>query len=100
MPGVWVKLGFRALISSVRLLPRDQSPARLRNALPEKLLPPERGSRFITGPPMSLSPRPPPTTTPTSSALGVSYTYDETPPLRAAATVKPLTVMRASPATD
>ena len=32
--------------------------------------------------------------------MGVSYTYEETPPLRAAATVKPLTVMRPSPATD
>ena len=48
---------------------------------------------------MSLSPSPPPTVTAISSELGVSYTYDDTPPLLAAAIVMPLTVMRPSPAT-
>ena len=71
-PGFCRRFGFSAWISSVRLLPLDHSPAVLKNAVPEKVLPPERGMMFITGPPMSLSPRPPPTVTATSSALTVS----------------------------
>ena len=54
------------------LLPLDHSPAVLRNPLPDRLLPPDFGTMFISGPPMSLSPRPPPTVTATSSALTVS----------------------------
>src|SRR5216110_3351246 len=102
MPGVSFRFGpgGGAVSEESRLLPRDQSPASLKKAVPENVLPPDFGTRFITGPPMSLSPSPPPTTIAISSALGVSYTYDDTPPLRAAATVKPLMVMRPSPATD
>ena len=37
--------------------------------MPANVLPPDRGTMFITGPPMSLSPRPPPTVTPTSSRV-------------------------------
>ena len=85
--------------SSVRFVPRDQPPASLKNAVPAKVLPPDFGTRFITGPPMSLSPSPPPTVMATSCELGVSYTYDDTPPLLAAAMVMPLTVIRPSPAT-
>src|SRR5258708_33061460 len=99
MPGVCVRLGFCAWSSGVRLLPRDQLPASLKNAMPLNELPPDFGTRFITGPPMSLSPSPPPTVIATSCAFDVSYTYDDTPPLRAAATVMPFTVMRPSPAT-
>src|SRR5215475_14016673 len=95
-----VRFGFSACTSDDRLLPLDQPPDPLMKPVPANVLPPDFGTRFITGPPMSLSPSPPPTTIATSSALGVSYTYDDTPPLRAAATVKPLTVMRPSPATD
>ena len=98
MPGVCVRPIVRR--SSVRLSPRDQLPALLKNAIPEKALPPDFGTRFITGPPISLSPSPAPTVIATSSAFGVSYTYDDTPPLRAAAMVMPLTVIRPSPATD
>ena len=79
------------------LLLRDQSPALLMNAWPENRLPPPFGTRFITGPPMSLSPMPPATTTDTSSTFTVSRMYDDTPPpLNAAATVMPLTAMRPS----
>ncbi len=49
---------------------------------------------------MSLSPSPPPTVMAISCALAVSYTYDDTPPLLAAATVIPLSVMRPSPTVD
>src|SRR5689334_414556 len=98
MPGVWVSPIARR--SSVRLSPRDQLPALLKNAMPPNELPPDFGTRFMTGPPISLSPRPAPTVMATSSEFGVSYTYDDTPPLRAAAIVMPLTVMRPSPATD
>src|SRR5262252_1794579 len=97
MPGVCVRPIARR--SSVRLLPRDQLPAPLTNAVPAKRLPPDFGTRFITGPPMSLSPSPAPTVIATSSELAVSYTYDDTPPLLAAAIVMPLTVIRPSPAT-
>src|SRR5207249_9441755 len=97
MPGVCVRPMARR--SSVRLWPRDQLPASLKYAVPLKVLPPDFGTRFMTGPPMSLSPSPPPTVTAISSELGVSYTYDDTPPLLAAAIVMPLTVMRPSPAT-
>ena len=41
-------------------------------ALPLKVLPPDRGMMFITGPPMSLSPSPPPTVIAISSAFTVS----------------------------
>ena len=79
------------------LLLRDQSPALLMNAWPEKRLPPPFGTRFIVGPPVSLSPKPPETTTDTSSTLAVSRMYDDTPPpLNVAATVMPLTAMRPS----
>ena len=57
---------------SSRLLPLDHSPAVLKNDCPEKLLPPERGTKFITGPPVSDSPSPPATVTDVSSALFVS----------------------------
>ena len=67
MPGVSLRPTARS--SSVRLLPRDQSPALLKNAWPRNSFPPERGTRFITGPPMSDSPRPPATATATSSTL-------------------------------
>ena len=97
MPGVCVRPIARR--SPVRLVPRDQLPASLKNAVPAKVLPPDFGTRFITGPPMSLSPSPPPTVMATSCELGVSYTYDDTPPLLAAAMVMPLTVIRPSPAT-
>jgi hypothetical protein len=60
-PGVCCRFGFSAWISSSRFSPPDQSPAVLRNTVPLKAMPPERGMMFITGPPMSLSPRPPPT---------------------------------------
>src|SRR6478672_6854193 len=100
MPGTCVRFGFCAFSSSVRLLLLDHRPAWLKKAVPEYRLPPDLGTRFITGPPTSLSPRPPPTRTLTSSEFAVSYTYDDTPPLRAAATVMPLTVMRPSPATE
>src|SRR5437667_2617483 len=98
MPGVCVRPMLRR--SSVRLSPRDQLPASLKNAIPANELPPDFGTRFITGPPVSLSPRPPLTVMATSSEFGVSYTYDDTPPLLAAAMVMPLTVIRPSPATD
>src|SRR4051794_22181253 len=98
MPGVCVKPIARR--PSVRLLPRDQLPASLKNTAPPNVLPPDFGTRFITGPPMSLSPSPPPTMIATSCEFGVSYTYDDTPPLLAAAMVMPLTVMRPSPATE
>src|SRR5919204_5742402 len=97
MPGVCVRPIARR--SSVRLLPRDHWPASLKNPVPANLLPPDFGTRFITGPPMSLSPSAPPTVIAISCELGVSYTYDDTPPLLAAAIVMPLTVMRPSPAT-
>src|SRR5262245_63630561 len=98
MPGVSVRPIARSWSS--RLLPFDHLPASLKNTWPAKLLPPDFGTRFITGPPMSLSPRPPPTVMATSCEFGVSYTYDDTPPLLAAATVMPFTVMRPSPATE
>ena len=67
------------------------------NAWPRNVLPPERGTRFITGPPMSDSPRPPATVTETSSTLTESRMYVDTPPpLNGAATVMPLIVMRPS----
>ena len=71
MPGVSWRFGpgGGAVNSGVRLLPRDQSPALLKNAEPRNWLPPERGTRFIIGPPMSDSPRPPATDTETSSTL-------------------------------
>src|SRR3981189_1184243 len=100
MPGVCVEVGFSAWMSDVRLLLRPQLPDPLRKPVPANRLPPDFGTRFITGPPLSLSPSPPPTVIATSCTLGVSYTYDETPPLRAAATVMPPIVMRPSPATD
>src|SRR5262249_3794851 len=98
MPGVCVRPISRR--PCVRLSPRDQLPALLKNAMPANVLPPDFGTRFMTGPPISLSPSPPPTVMATSSEFGVSYTYDDTPPLRAAAIVIPLTVIRPSPATD
>src|SRR6266850_7913745 len=98
MPGVCVRPIARR--SSVKLSPRDQLPAWFKNAIPANELPPDFGTRFITGPPVSLSPSPPPTVMATSWELGVSYTYDDTPPLLAAAMVMPLTVMRPSPATE
>src|SRR6185295_18143777 len=98
MPGVSVRPIARS--SSSRLLPFDHVPASLKNTWPLKVLQPDFGTRFITGPPISLSPRPPPTVMATSCEFGVSYTYDETPPLLAAATVIPLMVMRPSPATE
>ena len=55
---------------------------------------------FITGPPMSLSPRPPPALIAISSALTVSYTTDAKPPLRAAVSGNPLTAYRPSPPTE
>src|SRR6266853_811944 len=100
MPGVCVRFGFCAWSSAVKLLPRDQLPASLKNAVPANVLPPDFGTRFIAGPPRSLSPSPPPTVMATSCEFAVSYTYDDTPPLLAAAIVMPLTVMRPSPATD
>jgi hypothetical protein len=51
---------------------------------------------FMIGPPVSVSPSPPPTRTATSSTPTASYTYDDTPPLRAAPTVMPFTAMRPS----
>ena len=71
MPGVSCRFGpgGGAVNSGVRLSPRDQSPALLMNAVPRNWLPPDRGTRFITGPPMSVSPRPPATATETSSTL-------------------------------
>ena len=82
---------------SSRLLPLDHSPALLTNAWPRNVLPPERGTRFIVGPPMSDSPSPPDTTTATSSTFTESRMYDDTPPpLNAAATVMPFTAMRPS----
>ena len=55
---------------------------------PRNVLPPDFGTRFITGPPMSLSPRPPPTVMADFLARwACRSTYDDTPPLRAAATV-------------
>src|SRR3954463_11155421 len=102
MPGVALRFGpgAGAVSAASRLSLRDHDPASLTKALPANLLPPDLGTRFITGPPTSLSPRPPPTRTFTSSEFAVSYTYEDTPPLRAAATVMPLTVMRPSPATE
>src|SRR5678816_959459 len=98
MPGVSLRLGpgGGAVRAALRLLPRDQSPAVLRNAVPRNVLPPERGTMFMIGPPVSVSPRPPPTRTATSSTPTESYTYDDTPPLRAAPTVMPFTDMRPS----
>jgi hypothetical protein len=71
MPGVSLRFGpgDGAISSGVRLLPRDQSPALLMNACPRKLFPPERGTRFMIGPPISDSPRPPATATEISSTL-------------------------------
>ena len=66
MPGVCVKFGFNAWSSGVRLLPRDQLPASFMNAAPANVFPPAFGTKFITGPPMSLSPNPPPTVIATS----------------------------------
>ena len=40
--------------------------------VPENVLPPERGMMFMIGPPMSLSPRPPPTLMAISSTFTVS----------------------------
>src|SRR5690349_16482441 len=100
MPGESFRFGFSALRSLVMLLLLDHSPAVLRNALPEMLLPPDFGTMFMIGPPMSLSPSPPPTVMATSSALTVSYTTDAKPPLRAAVNGKPLMAYRPSPATD
>jgi hypothetical protein len=71
-PGFCRSAGFSAWISGVRLLPLDQSPALLRNALPENTLAPDLGMMFITGPPMSLSPSPPPTVMAISSVFTVS----------------------------
>ena len=71
-PGVSRRFGLSAWISSVRLLPLDHSPALLKNAVPANMLPPERGTMFMIGPPMSLSPRPPPTVMAISSAFTVS----------------------------
>ena len=71
-PGFCRRAGFCAWISSVRLLPLDQSPALFRKAVPAKLLLPERGMMFMIGPPTSLSPRPPPTVIATSSVFTVS----------------------------
>jgi hypothetical protein len=67
MPGVSVRPTARS--SSVRLLPRDQSPALLMKPCPRNAFPPDRGTRFIIGPPMSDSPSPPATETTTSSTL-------------------------------
>src|SRR5262245_61367222 len=97
MPGVCVRPMARR--SSFRLFPRDHLPASLMNAVPRNEVPRDFGPGLVPGPPMSLSPSPPPTVITTSCEFGVSYTYDETPPLLAAATVIPLTVMRPSPAT-
>src|SRR5215831_3779972 len=79
------------------LLPLDQLPAQFQNIVPAKRLPPDFGTRFIVGPPMSVSPIPPATLTVTSSTLFESYANEETPPpLNAAATVMPLIAMRPS----
>src|SRR4029450_9531027 len=73
--------------SSSMLSPRDQSPAVLKNAWPENLLPPDLGTRFIVGPPVSFSPSAPETSITASSRLFVSEVSDETaPPVNAAAT--------------
>ncbi len=67
------------------------------NTWPLNVLPPVLGTRFITGPPTSVSPKPPATTTETSSTLFASYASDETPPpLNDAATTMPLIDMRPS----
>src|SRR4030095_9665252 len=82
---------------SSTLLPLDHSPALLKNPCPVNTLPPDFGTRFIVGPPMSDSPSPPDTTTATSSTLTESRMYDDTPPpLNAAATVMPFTAIRPS----
>src|SRR5260370_39332974 len=95
MPGPFVMPTLRS--ASSMLSPRDQSPAVLKNACPENLLPPDLGTRFMVGPPVSFSPRPPDTSIATSSTLFVSYVRDDTPPpLNAAATVMPLIDMRPS----
>src|SRR5580765_2479522 len=95
MPGASVRPTARR--ASFRLLPLDQLPALLKKPWPLKLLPPERGTRFITGPPISDSPIPPETATETSSTLTESRTYVDTPPpLNGAATAMPLTAMRPS----
>src|SRR5215510_1100508 len=95
MPGPLVMFWLRSLSSM--LSPRDQSPAVLKNAWPENLLPPDFGRMFMVGPPVSFSPRPPETSIAISSALFVSYVSDETPPpLKAAATVMPLIAIRPS----
>src|SRR5437764_14812635 len=86
MPGVCVSVGFSAWMSDVRLLLRPQLPDPLMKPVPANRLPPDFGTMFITGPPLSLSPSPPPTVMATSYELRVSYSYDQTPPLRAAPT--------------
>src|SRR5687767_906290 len=99
MPGVSERFGpgEGARSSAVRLSPRDQSPALLTNACPRYELPPVRGIRFIIGPPMSDSPRPPATVTEISSVLFESRMYVDTPPpLNGAAIVMPLIAMRPS----
>src|SRR5207342_610337 len=76
---------------SSTLVPLDHSPAVLKNDCPANALPPERGTRFITGPPVSDSPSPPETITDVSAALFVSYVSVPTPPPPdAAPTVIPL----------
>src|SRR5215210_242611 len=99
IPGACLRFGFSVLISSVRFSALDHLPAVLRKPLPDTMLPPDFGMMFITGPPMSLSPRPPPTVVAISSALTVSYTTDAKPPLRAAVNGNPLIAYRPSPAT-
>ena len=59
--------GGGAVNAAFKLSPRDHLPAVLTNVVPRNVLPPERGMMFMIGPPVSVSPRPPPTRTATSS---------------------------------
>ena len=70
--GGCVRFGLSAVTSDDRLLPLDQLPDPLTKPVPANLLPPDFGTMFITGPPISLSPRPPPTVMATSCELTVS----------------------------
>ena len=61
-----------ACSSSVTLFACRLDRVPLKNAEPLKLLPPERGTMLATGPPVSDSPSPPPTSTCISCALPTS----------------------------
>ena len=61
----------KLLSSSSRLSPCDHSPAELKNAWPEKTLPPVRGTIFTLAAPTSASPSPPESVT----CISVALTY-------------------------